>query len=120
MTSGNSRNAPEIPRNHSFHSGKSPRKIDGKENSNMIETTLPDTCHKCKKAPIENTWPFIFCQTCNDGIRKKAMTVLEDLLNCPDPKIRALARRQIEKMKPKTTVTVVYRKKRKAPLKSLL
>ncbi len=41
------------------------------------------------------------------------MAVIEDLLNCPDPKIRASTLRLIEKMKPKTTVTVVYRKKRK-------
>jgi uncharacterized Zn finger protein (UPF0148 family) len=86
----------------------------------MIETTLPETCHRCKKAPIENTGLRIFCRTCNEEIRKKAMSVLEDLLNCPDPKIRASTRQMIERMKPKTTVTVVYRKKRKAPLKSIL
>jgi len=84
------------------------------ENSNMIETTLPETCHKCKKAPVQNAWPFVFCRSCNEDMTKKAMSVIEDLLNCPDPQIRASTLRLIEKMKPKTTVTVVYRKKRKA------
>jgi len=90
------------------------------ENSNMIETTHRETCHQCKKAPVENTWPFIFCRSCNEDMAKKVMAVFEDLLNCPDPKIRASAFRLIEKMKPRTTVTVVYRKKRKASGKPIL
>jgi len=79
----------------------------------------PDICPFCRK-PFQNPWRYLSCPSCREVTLEKVNVALQKLLDCPDPKIRGSALRLIEKMKPKTTVTVVYRKKRKAPGKSIL